>query len=87
MFFKHFASKNQRPGFYISETVKNGLSICSASTVLTNRILHVRQAAMFTSQCLFRVCNIFFMLPASHYDTRHVPPIRKTTSSDFHEMQ
>ena len=30
MFFKHFAGKNQLPGFYISETlVENGLSCTS----------------------------------------------------------
>ena len=30
-FFKHFTSKNQLPGFYISETlVENGLRLCKA---------------------------------------------------------
>ena len=31
MFFKHFASKNQLPGFYLSETlVENGLRLMSS---------------------------------------------------------
>ena len=54
MFFKHFASKNQLPGFYISETlVENGLIL----KIVNNPSFPILNQAKFILNIAFAKIN------------------------------
>ena len=64
VFFKHFASKNQLPGFYISRTlVENGLNLINALLEMTVSFLILSlQIALFC----FRYSYFYFFIYSDH---------------------